>query len=172
MWPRSDALCAALLTGFVAACGGDPSGPDPGPNLNCGLVQPTSLSPGQFSITDPTAQGACVIVPSVPGAGASGAEHLYLVVSTAGQEVNGGITAPYSISASTAAATASQAELPSALLSAFRPRATSVQFHRMLRERERLLAGEIGAMHLENRSSFGSDAARAAGQARLRGPDE
>jgi hypothetical protein len=86
------------------------------------------------------------VVPSVPGAGASGAEHLYLVVSTAGQEVTGGITASYSISASSAGATASETELPSPLLSAFRPRPTAVQFHRMLRERERLLATDPARM--------------------------
>jgi hypothetical protein len=144
--PRSDALRAALLTVFVAACGGDPAGPDPGPNLSCGLVQPTSLAPGQFSITDPTAQAACVVVPSVPSAGSTGAEHLYVVVSTAGQEVNGGITAPYSISASSAAATTSEVELPSPLLSAFRPVPTAARFHRMLRDRERLLATDPARM--------------------------
>jgi hypothetical protein len=146
VWPRPDALRAALLTVFVAACGGDPAGPDPGPNLNCGLVQPTSLTPGQFSITDPTAQGACVIVPSVPTAGASGAEHLYLVVSTAGQEVDGGVTAPYSIAASSATATASETELPSPLVSAFRPQPTAPRFHRMLRDRERLLSTDPARM--------------------------
>src|SRR5688572_21286726 len=71
---RPVAVRAAFIALSVAACSADPAGPDPGPNLNCGLVQPTALAVGEFRITDPT-EGACVIVPSVPAAGASGAEH-------------------------------------------------------------------------------------------------
>jgi hypothetical protein len=142
---RPVAVRAAFIALSVAACSADPAGPDPGPNLNCGLVQPTALAVGEFRITDPT-EGACVIVPSVPAAGASGAEHLYLVVSTAGQEAADRVEAPYAIAASSAAVNASEGELPSPLLSAFRPPMSAVRFHRMLRERERQLATDPGRM--------------------------
>ncbi|MGH7518659.1 MAG: hypothetical protein ACREOC_14530, partial [Gemmatimonadales bacterium] len=89
---------------------------------------------------DPTVQAACVAVPSVQTAGVGGAEHLYVAISTAGAEVSGGITAPYSIAGSAAGATTRIAELPSPLVSAFRGPATAPRFHRMLRERERALA--------------------------------
>jgi hypothetical protein len=141
---RKDAFPAAVLALFVAGCGGDASGPNPGPDLNCAQVQPTSLAPGAFAIIDPTAQGACVSVPSVPSAGSSGAEHLYVVVSTAGAEVNGGITAPYTIAGDADGAVARVGELPSPLLSPFRPPARAAAFHRMLRDREHALSTDPG----------------------------
>ena len=124
----------------VAACGGDPPGPNPGPSLDCAQVQPTSLAVGGFTIVDPTAEGGCVAVPSLPAAGAGGAEHLYLAVSTAGAEVTGGITAPYSISGNPAGSTTRVTELPSPLVSAFKAPPSAARFHRMLREREQALA--------------------------------
>jgi hypothetical protein len=137
---RKRAFSAAVLATFLAACGGEPSGPNPGPDLNCAQVQPTSLAVGEFTIIDPTAEGPCVSVPSVPAAGSGGAEHLYLAVSTAGAEVSGGITAPYSITGDAAGAVTSVTELPSPLVSAFKPPTTAARFHRMLRDRERFLA--------------------------------
>jgi hypothetical protein len=109
-------------------------------------VQPTSLAEGAVHIVDPTAQGACVIVPSVPAAGASGAEHLYLALATAGQEAAGGITAPYSITANSAGTTTSEVELPSPLVSSFRGPATAPRFHRMLRQRERTMLTDPARM--------------------------
>jgi len=138
--PKNHACLVAVAAAIVAACGGDPGGPNPGPSLNCAQVQPTTLAVGAVTIIDPTAQGACVAVPSVPSAGAAGAEHLYLVVSTAGAEVTGGITAPYSIAGNSAGAVTSVTELPSPLVSAFKPSLTATRFHRMLREREQALA--------------------------------
>jgi hypothetical protein len=137
---KNYACLAAVAAVTVAACGGDIPGPNPGPSLNCAQVQPTTLAVGAFSIIDPTAQGSCVAVPSVPSAGAGGAEHLYLAVATAGAQVTGGITAPYSISGNTAGAVTSVAELPSPLVSAFKAPLTAPRFHRMLREREQALA--------------------------------
>ncbi len=136
---RIRVVSAAVAALFLAACGGDPAGPN-GPSLSCTQIQPTTLDVGAFTIVDPTAQGACVAVPSVPSAGADSAEHLYVAVSTAGAEVTGGITAPYSIAGQSAGATTSVTELPSPLVSAFRSPTTATQFHRMLREREHMYA--------------------------------
>jgi hypothetical protein len=140
--PKNHACLVAVAAAIVAACGGDPGGPNPGPSLNCAQVQPTTLAVGALTIIDPTAQGACVAVPSVPSAGAAGAEHLYLIVSTAGAEVTGGITAPYSISGSSAGAVTSVTELPSPLVSAFKPPLSATRFHQMLRDREQALASD------------------------------
>ncbi len=158
---RIHAPWALLTAAFLAACGGDPSGPN-GPSLDCGQVQPTNLAPGGVAIIDPSAQGACVAVPSVPGAGAGGAEYLYVALATAGAEASDGIGAPYSIAGNTAGATTSVTELPSPLVSAFRPPATAAQFHRMLRDRERAFATDparqlFGAR--EGRTAFPSFAA-------------
>ncbi len=137
---QNRAFSAVAIAVFIAACGSESSGPNPGPDLNCGQTQPTQLDPGEFSIIDPTAQGACVSLPSVPAAGAGGAEHLYVALSTAGTEVSGGITAPYQLTGSGGGPVTSVTELPSPLVSSFRGPATAAQFHRMLRERERALA--------------------------------
>ncbi|HEU5170601.1 MAG TPA: hypothetical protein VFU46_08680 [Gemmatimonadales bacterium] len=139
MSDRNLAHLLVLAAAALAACG-ESTGPNPGPSLNCGQIQPTSLSPGGFAITDPTSQSACVAVPGAPAAGGSGAEHLYLAVATAGAEVEGGITATYQITGSSTAATADLGALPSPLVSAFRGPATAAQFHRLLRERERALS--------------------------------
>ncbi|HET8624352.1 MAG TPA: hypothetical protein VFM14_12380 [Gemmatimonadales bacterium] len=138
--PKILGVSVAASALFLAGCGGDPGGPNPGPSLNCAQVQPTTVAVGAFAIVDPTAQGACVSLPSVPAAGSGGAEHLYLAVSTAGAEVANGITAPYSISGNPSGLTASVGQLPSPLVSAFRGPANAPRFHRMLRERERMLA--------------------------------
>jgi hypothetical protein len=139
---RTLAFLALPAATFLAACGSEPGGPNPGPDLDCAQTQPTTLIAGAVSIVDPTAQGACVALPSVPSAGSGGAEYLYLAVSTAGPEVSGGITAPYSITADAAGAVTSVTELPSPLVSAFRPPATAARFHHMLRERERALVND------------------------------
>jgi hypothetical protein len=126
---------------FLAACGNDSTGNNPPPNLSCGQVTPTSLAPGEAHVFDPTAVTACVGVPSVPAAGSSGAEYLYLAAGTAGQEVSPAITAPYAIAGgSVGGATADQAPLPSPLVSAFKPQLTASQFHAMLRQRERAMS--------------------------------
>jgi hypothetical protein len=128
-----------LAAAFLAACG-DSSGPNPPPNLSCGQVTPTSLAAGEAHVFDPTVITACVAVPSVPAAGSSGAEYLYLAAGTAGQEVSPAITAQYAIQGGSLGATADQAPLPSPLVSAFKPQLTASRFHAMLRQRERAMS--------------------------------
>jgi len=129
-----------LAAAFLAACS-DSSGPSNPPNLSCGQVTPTALAAGEVHVFDPTAITACVAVPSVPAAGSTGAEYLYLVAGTAGQEVSPALTAQYAIAGgSLAGATASQEPVPSPLMSAFKPQLSATQFHAMLRRRERVLS--------------------------------
>ena len=131
-------LVSMLSVALLAACGSDSSGPNPPPSLNCDQVTPTALSPGEASVTDPTAISPCVAVPSVPAAGSHGAEYLYVAAATAGQQTNTGITGQYAITgASLTTAMADEAPLPSPLLSAFKPPLTAEQFHTMLRRREK-----------------------------------
>jgi hypothetical protein len=126
----------------LAACGSDTTGP----SLSvCGVVPPTALAVGDVGIVDPAA-GPCVAVPSVPAAGSSGAEYLYLAVSTAGSQTPNGITGPYAVSGASVPATADQAPLPSPLLSSFKPALTAEQFHMMLRQRERATASDPRAV--------------------------
>lgn len=134
-------LSLTIALAFVAACGGDSTGP----NLSiCGVVTPVSLAAGDV-ITVDAASGPCVSVPAVPAAGSGGAAYLYLAVSTAGQQTSAGISGPYVIAgAPLASATADQAPLPSPLLSAFKPALTAEQFHMMLRQRERTMSADPG----------------------------
>jgi len=135
------ALAQVLAAAFLAACGNDTTGTTPPPNLSCAQVTPTTLDPGAARVFDPNATTACVAVPSVPAAGSSGAEYLYIALGAAGQEVSPAITAQYAIAGSSVAgSTADQAPLPSQLLSAFKPQLTATQFHAMLRRREKAMA--------------------------------
>jgi hypothetical protein len=135
------ALLSILLLASVAACSDDSSGPNPPPSLNCNQVTPTALSPGEASVSDPTATSPCVAVPSVPAAGSSGAEYLYVAAATAGQQTSSGITGQYAITgASLNNAVADEGPLPSPLLSAFKPPLTAEKFHAMLRQREKQTA--------------------------------
>ena len=132
----------SVVMASLAACGSDTTGP----SLSvCGVVPPTALAVGDVSIVDP-AGGPCVAVPSVPAAGGSGAEYLYLAASTAGSQTANGITGPYAVSGASVPATADQAPLPSPLLSSFKPALTAEQFHMMLRQRERATASDPRAV--------------------------
>lgn len=130
---RLPAGCIALLA-VLAACSSDSTGPNPGPNLNCGTLQPATLAPGQYVIIDPINQSPCA---AVPASGGGSAEYLYVAASTAGTETQSGISGAYSITgAGGTAASASVAALPEPLLKAFRPPTGAAQFHHMLRLRE------------------------------------
>ena len=132
----------SVVMASLAACGGDTTGP----SLSvCGVVTPTAVAVGDVSIVDP-AGGPCVAVPSVPAAGGTGAQYLYLAVSTAGTQTANGITGPYAVSGASVPSTADQAPLPSPLLSSFKPALTAEQFHMMLRRRERATASDPRAV--------------------------
>jgi hypothetical protein len=133
---RWHAFIAIFAGASLAACS-DTTGPGP-VSLDCSDGSIHTLAVGEHQIIDPSQAGACV---RLPVAGATGAEHLYVPVSTAGQETPNGISSPYVIMGGSAAV-ATPPALPSPALSAFRPRLAPDQFHAMLRERERALAAE------------------------------
>jgi hypothetical protein len=118
----------------LAACS-EGTGPGGGPSLSCTDASAEALAVGEHRILDPNQNDACV---RLPAAGPAGEQHLYVPVSTAGTETPEGVEAPYMISGTSLAAAARQ--LPSPLLSAFRPPLRATAFHHMLRERERALS--------------------------------
>jgi len=131
----------ALLAGTLAACGGDATGPKTSPSpiaLDCGSTAPTQLAPGAHAVFDPATTGGCVVLPA---AGAGGAEHLVVALSTDGQVTNAGVTAPYLLSGQPGSPVA--AALVEALPSTSRgqaPLPPAARFHDMLRARGRALA--------------------------------
>jgi hypothetical protein len=132
---RSPPSLTAVVGGlFLAACSNG-TGPGPGPSLECSVASVEALAVGEHRVLDPNQSDACVRLPQV---GPAGAEHLYLPVATAGQETEEGVEAPFTITGSSLAAAARQ--VPSPLLSAFRPSLRAAAFHSMLRERERALS--------------------------------
>jgi len=144
---HKNALAQVLAAAFLAACGNDTTGTTPPPNLSCAQVTPTTLDPGVARVFDPNATTACVAVPSVPAAGSSGAEYLYVALGAAGTEVSPALTAQYVIAGSSlTGSTADQAPLSSPVLSAFKPQLTAQQFHAMLRRREKVIARDPGTL--------------------------
>ena len=127
-------LTAAVGGLFLAACSNG-TGPGGGPSLDCTTAPTEVLAVGEHAILDPNQTDACI---RLPQAGAVGAEHLYVPVATAGQETDQGLEADYMVTGSSPVAAARQ--LPSPLLSAFRPPLRAAAFHNMLRERERALS--------------------------------
>lgn len=128
----------ALSACFALACG-DGTGPGDGPALTCTEASTAVLAVGEHRIIDPTQDEACV---RLPAAGPGGAEHLYVVVATEGQETEDGVSAPYLITSSNNPTAAPPPPLSptAALLSAFQPPRSVSEFHRMLRRRERALS--------------------------------
>jgi hypothetical protein len=102
----------------------------------CDQVEPTTLITGQFVVTD-ASRVTCV---RIPGAGAAGAEYLYVAVSAAANESSAGTSTPYRLvgkdEGGVATATAGRAgPVPASLqLSPAR------RFHDRLRVLERKLA--------------------------------
>src|SRR5215217_878559 len=85
-----------LTAGFgcvLLACGSG-TGPGEPPVLTCSDASLQTLAVGEFRIVDPSEAGACV---RLPAAGPSGAEHLYVGLSSAGRESGEGISAPFTI---------------------------------------------------------------------------
>lgn len=143
-WLRAHRYVPFILS--VAACGGEPTGIDPGVAAVGSCQQaspaltPSVLGVGEHIILDPADANGCVRIPAV---GAAGAEHLYLALSAAGEQTGPGIKATYRIGeANPAAPVTSEGELLSPLVEAFAPPATAEQFHAMLRARERALSAD------------------------------
>jgi hypothetical protein len=133
---RWQAFIAIFAGALLAACS-DSTGPGP-VSLDCSDGSTHTLAVGEHQIIDPGQAGACI---RLPVAGTTGAEHLYVPVSTAGQETPNGISSPFVIMGGSAAV-ATPPALPSPALSAFRPRLAPDQFHAMLRQREKALADQ------------------------------
>jgi len=130
---RSRSFLTAVSGGLLLAACSDGTGP--GPSLDCTDTNAEALAAGEHRILDPNQSDACV---RLPPAGPAGAEHLYVPVATEGKETELGVEAPYQITGSSVAAAVRQ--IPSPLLSAFRPPLRAAAFHAMLRERERALS--------------------------------
>lgn len=141
---RGPSRIASLLLAGLAACSGGDGGTGPSTTtLDCEPAPtPTVLNPGDWSIQNPSSVAGCV---RLPAAGAGGAEYLVAALSTAGQEQPSGVTVDYALQAATTAPAAAPVALPSPMLTAFRRNGEAMQFHTMLRERERVLSAEAGA---------------------------
>ena len=102
------ALPAALI--IAAGCTDTPVSPSGGGTpvvVDCTASTPVTLAPGEFAVLDPTTSaGACV---RFPIASASGAEHLYVAVSSAGRETNTGVSTGYALGAAPVGVTLDQA---------------------------------------------------------------
>jgi len=126
----------------LAACGGDSTGPSTSTSggLNCGGTTPTQVAAGAHLVFDPATSGGCLVLPA---AGAAGAEHLVVALSTSGQVTNSGLSTAYTLSGkpggSVSAAIAALPESPSRLQPSVSPAA---RFHDMLRAKGRALAHE------------------------------
>jgi hypothetical protein len=125
-----------LLLPLAAGCGSDGTGPT-GPILDCSQVDPTQLTPGEFTVMD-ASEVACV---RVPAAGAAGAEYLYLAISAAGTESSAGTSTAYRLVG------APDGGLTAAAAARTRPRVQAAvaptppqRFHQQLRRMERTLA--------------------------------
>jgi hypothetical protein len=134
----SSAVCCTV--GLIAACS-DGTGPGGEPPLDCSEASVRSLAVGEHVIIDPNVDGACVRLPAASG---SGAEHLYVALSTSSRETTDGVSAPYQVSGQSPAL-ASRNSLPSPRLSAFRTPRGPEAFHDALRARERALSQSPGA---------------------------
>jgi len=134
-WLRSALSVSTVMV--VASC----SNTEPGDNppLDCSTASVRALAVGEHQIIDPIQEGACV---RLPAASASGAEHLYVPLSTSSQEETDGVSGPYLVTGQSAAVavTARTAPLPPPRLSAFQRSLAPEAFHDMLRARERALS--------------------------------
>ena len=125
------AACSGLV---VSACS-DGTGPGNSPSLVCTEGSTEALAVGEHRILDPNRDDACVRLPAASVV----SEFLYVPVATAAQEVEDGVSAPYSITSSASSTPA--AVRPSPMVSAFAQAKRPNAFHEMLRRRERDLSG-------------------------------
>ncbi len=133
---RSRWLMTIPFGGLLSLACNDGTGPGDGPSLVCTDASTEALAVGEHRILNPLEADACVRLPAAP---TSGAEHLYVAVSTEGRETEDGSSAPYALTGSAPGTVTPPAPM-SALLSAFQGATPAGVFHRMLRERERTLA--------------------------------
>jgi hypothetical protein len=130
----------ALLAGTLAACGGDATGPKTSSSpaaLDCRSTAPTQLASGAHLVFDPAASNGCLVLPA---AGAGGAEHLVVALSTDGQVTGTGVTAPYLLSGQPGSAVVASVVGLQPSTAAEAPLSPAARFHDMLRARGRALA--------------------------------
>ena len=135
-------LVESALIALVSGCGNDTTSPSPSTSLgvSCTGTAPTQLAQGAHLVVDPATMDGCV---SIPVAGATGAEYLVVALSTTGQVTDGGLTAPYELSAQATNLTASIAALAQAnrvATGAASVQSPAARFHAMLRARGRTLS--------------------------------
>ncbi len=134
--PRLTAHLLLAATVATVACGGGTK-PPVGPVVTCQQYQNLALAAGTFAIIDPTVQGGCI---SLPAAGASGAEHLVVALSGAGQEALNGVSAGYALNGLPVAVAAAPRPAPPAGALPF-----AEVFHDRLRQREQALGRQLSA---------------------------
>jgi hypothetical protein len=135
-WWRSILTVSSAVV-LIAGCS-DGLGPGTAPPLDCSPASTRVLAVGEHQVIDPIQEGACV---RLPAATAAGAEYLYVPLATASEEVDDGISGPYSVTGgSPALAAARSTAILSPRLSAFQPSLAPEAFHDMLRARERALS--------------------------------
>ena len=86
-------LIAAFGGLLLVACSNG-TGPGEQPASDCTEASAQVLAVGEYRVIDPAQTGSCV---RFPDPGPSGAEHLYVALSTAGRKTGSGISAPYAI---------------------------------------------------------------------------
>ena len=121
----------------VLGCGkGDTS---PTTTIDCDGVAPTTLAVGAQVIIDPALTQGCL---RLPAAGVSGAEHLVVALSAAGQETPNGVQSDFILQATTDTFPVPALRRPALVQGA--PASAQTAFDLMLRERERVYAREVG----------------------------
>src|SRR4051794_30543575 len=91
------AFVGTTLGLLIAGCN-DSTGPTNGQTATTCTATPVQLAPGAHVIIDPAVTGGCV---RIPAAGATGAEHLVVALSTTGQVTDTGLSVPYQLMAQT-----------------------------------------------------------------------
>ena len=127
---------AVLGSLLLAACSNETGPVDP-PPITCTDASTQALAVGQYQVIDPAQAGACV---RFPAAGAGGAEHLYIALSTAGRETGAGVSTSYAI-AGVPPTLATRGSARSRLLHTSGPPSAPAAFHGRLRAYERTVAG-------------------------------
>jgi hypothetical protein len=153
------AVASACTIPVLAGCGGDETGPDPLPTVECTAVSTQSLSVGQYRIIDPNQSGSCV---RVPAAGGAGAEHLYVALATEGEETRNGVEAPYALKGPDGMVARGGALRNGRLAQAQVGPTAHERFHHTLRARERALSESPAAALARERAGRPSMAVAAA----------
>jgi hypothetical protein len=126
----------AAFGGLLLVACSNGTGPGEQPATDCSEASAQVLAVGEYRVIDPAQTGSCV---RFPDPGPSGAEHLYVALSTAGREAGSGISAPYAITGvppTLATRGSARSSVPRA---SGRPSAPAA-FHGRLRAYERTLA--------------------------------